>query len=159
MDAFTAKLHLFKENAEVAETDSNDYFVWLVNKGVSPELLHTLQPLWETTRRVGGKVIYLGKIIIDKLVTFISEHPHAAIGAAIGAGLGALSFTVPLIGPVIGPVLTVAGSICGVTFGARLDYGYDSKIDALIRVAKDFFAFLADIFNTLKKELFGGLNG
>lgn len=155
MDNLTAQITLLNENARVANVDKDEYFIWLVNKGVPPELLLTLEPLWSKTKYVAGQAINIGKIIISKLVEFITAHPYAAIGAAIGACLGALSSMVPLIGPMLAPVLSSVGIVGGAIVGATLDYGTDNNFQALILLARDFWFLLQEVFCALKDELFG----
>lgn len=160
MDFSTATIDLKKLNDETFEMDKTDYMVWLGNKGVPVPVLTRMEPLWDKIRRVNGEIIYIGKIIIGKIVEFIQLHPHAVVGLAIGAAIGALVGLVPFIGPLLAPLTTAIGAVYGLSVGAKLDYTQkpdpNSPFEGLLMLAKDFFKVLADIFCQLKDELFRG---
>lgn len=150
---------LFSINNETFDMDKTDYMVWLGTKGIPIDIITCLDSLWNTTKQIGHTTIYIGKVIIMKLVEFIEAHPHAAIGLVLGAAIGALVNMVPFIGPLLAPLTTTIGAIYGFCVGTKVDYTScnDPKtpFEALIRLAKDFFAQLAEIFRILKTELFG----
>lgn len=157
MDIKTATFDLFQINKDVFEMDKTDYMVWLGNKGVPLTILTRLESLWDTTRKVGDKIVYIGKIIIAKIVEFIEEHPNAIIGMALGAAIGALVSLIPFIGPLLAPISTAIGAFYGLCIGSKLDctQNPNTAFEGLILLAKDFFKKLAEIFNILKEELFG----
>ncbi len=116
-------------------------------------VLLTLEPIWRTTKKLGGRVIALGKIILFKIIEFIQAHSHTAIGMAIGAAIGALSSLIPFIGPLLAPVATALGIAVFGTMGACMDCNTPSSGQALIHTAMDFFKLFAEIINTLFNEL------
>ena len=156
MDVLTAKMDLLAADIEVQELDETDTFVWLANKGLPANVLLTLEPLWKKTRKLGGRVISIGKIILFKIIEFIQNHPGTAIGIAFGGAIGALVNMIPFIGPMLAPVAMALGMVVMGTAGAMVDFNETSPFKAMIRLAMDFFATLADIFNTLKSQLLEG---
>lgn len=156
----TATLDLYSENDDTRDMDKTDYMVWLGNRGVPISILTRLEDLWSITKKVGNTTIYLGKIIINKIIEFIQAHPHAAVGMALGAAIGALVSLIPFIGPLLAPISTAIGAVYGFCVGAKLDYSKtcnpDSAFEALLILAKDFFKTLANIFIELKSYLFIG---
>lgn len=160
MNVKEATFDLFKENNNTIDMDKTDYMVWLGNKGVPVSILTRLEDLWNITKRIGNTTIYLGKIIINKIIEFIQAHPHAAIGMALGAAIGALVSLVPFIGPLLAPISTAIGTVYGFCVGAKLDYSNacspSTSFEALVMLAKDFFKTLASIFIELKYQLFPG---
>ena len=152
----TATIDLNNLNIETSDMDKTDYMVWLGNKGVPVAILTRLEDLWNTTKKIGNTTVYLGKIIIMKIVEFIEAHPNAAIGLALGAAIGALVSLIPFIGPLLAPVTTAIGAVYGFCVGTKLDYSNcsspDTSFEALIMLAKDFFRTLAEIFNILKQQ-------
>ncbi len=54
----------------------------------------------------------------------------------------------------LAPVAAAIGMIGLGAIGATIDYGEESPFKAMILLAKDFFATIADILNTLRSELF-----
>lgn len=153
MDVLTAKMDLIAADIEAQELDQTDTFVWLANQGLPANVLLTLEPIWKTTKTLGGRVISLGKIILFKIIQFIEAHPAAAIGIAFGGAIGALVSMVPFIGPLLAPVAAAIGMIGLGAIGATIDYNEKSPFRAMILLAKDFFATIADILNTLRSEL------
>lgn len=153
MDALTATMDLIAADIEAQELDKTDTFVWLANQGLPANVLLTLEPIWTKTKTLGGRVISLGKIILFKIIEFIQAHPGAAIGLAFGGAIGALVSMIPFIGPMLAPVVAAIGMIGLGAIGATVDYNDKSPFRAMILLAKDFFATLADIINTIKSEL------
>lgn len=153
MDALTAKIDLIAADIEVQELDKTDTFVWLANKGLPANVLLTLEPIWTTTRILGGRVISLGKIIISKIIEFIQAHPGSIIGITFGAAIGVLTYMIPFIGPLLAPAVA-AISIVGLgAFGANNDDEGISPLETMKDIAAGFFATIAAILNALFSEL------
>lgn len=53
-----------------AESDSmasSDFYIWLRECGLSPEIAVSLKELVNVTQRIGNKVVSIGKLIVMKL--------------------------------------------------------------------------------------------
>lgn len=137
----------------------DDRYMECKNYGLPTELISAFTEMsMKTAKTIAGKTIEVGKIVIDKVIDFIKENLNMAIGAVIGASVGALSHMIPFIGPVIGPLVTFAGAAVGAIAGHRMDKakkgedvstGIIGLAGDLITIAKEFFKFLADIFNAI----------
>lgn len=158
MDVQKATLYLFRENDDTRDMDKTDHMVWLGARGIPVSILTRFEDLWDITKRIGNTTIYIGKIIINKMIEFIQAHPHAVIGMALGAAIGALISLVPFIGPLLAPIATAIGACYGFCVGGKLDYsniGRSSTVfESLVMLAKDFFKTLANILYELKSQLF-----
>lgn len=149
-----AQLDLAVMNGRAEQLDETDIFVWLDRAELPVAINSRLTELWAVTREIAGQVISVGRIIVMHIIDFVRTHPHTAMGMALGAAIGALTSMIPLIGPLLAPLTAAVASFLGLAAGARLDTGCDSAMSAMILVARDFFALLADIFNTLRDALF-----
>ena len=163
MNVKTATIDLLEINTDTFDMDKTEYMVWLGNKGVHLTIVTRLESLWEATRNLGEKTIYIGRIIIAKIVEFIEDHPHAVIGMAIGAIVGAFASAFPFLGALLAPLAMAVGAAYGYCAGARLDYDKNAapnnEFETLILIAKDFIKTLIEIFSTLKETLFGENDG
>lgn len=159
MNVNTATIDLLEINTDTFAMDKTEYMVWLGNKGVPLTILTRLEALWDATRKLGNKTIYIGRIIIAKIVEFIEAHPHAVIGMALGAIVGAFASAFPFLGALLAPLTMALGAAYGYCAGARLDYSTDTspnnEFETLICIAKDFIERLIEIFSVLKEALFG----
>lgn len=151
-----AQLEILTLNSEVQKLDKTDIFVWLTSQGVPVSVTTRLDEIWDFTKTIAGQVIHIGKIIALKIIEFCKKHPHTAIGMLLGAAIGALVNLIPFIGPFLAPLTTAIGLAYGGMVGARLDNPTaNTPFEGLIKLAKDFFQMLAEIFIALKVELFG----
>jgi len=140
-------------NAEYTNSDFNDVTVELATKNLPMEVITRLKALWGKTKIVAGEVIQIGKIIIMKILSFISDNPNMAIGIAIGAAIGALIGMIPFIGPLLQPIVTVLAVAAGVVIGGQMDRGEKTglSMEGAIRSARTFFEFFAEIFVSIKE--------
>lgn len=145
--------------AETTNFDKVDAMAYFSNKGLALEVLTRLDYLWEKTVELGGQILNIGKIIIMKLIKFITDNPSMVIGVAIGVGMGVLVNMIPFIGQFLAPIVTAIAATYGALRGHRLDkvmrgeYVGDSLMEDAITIAKKFWAFLYDILSTLALEL------
>jgi hypothetical protein len=150
-----ANFEVFVLQAETASFDKVDAMAYFSNKDLPLEIVTRLDYLWDKTVEVGGQVVNVGKILVVKLIKFITDNPSMAFGVAIGIGLGVLVGMIPFIGSFIAPIVTAIAATYGALRGHRLDkimkgeYSGDSLMEDAITIAKQFWALLADIFHAL----------
>lgn len=149
-----ADLELLLMQSEADSTTDSDLFIWLDALGLPVEVNLKLQWLIGEIRKIGDKVISVGKIILMKIRQFVEENPNLAIGAAIGAAIGVLLNTVPFLGPLLAPIAVVLGMVTGNMID-RMNKGEEVQLTwhpvhvtkELIEVAKKFFGLVIDIFD------------
>jgi hypothetical protein len=159
-----ANLKMALWQADADSMSSSELYVWLVDSGLPHEVTIRLHELISFTKRVGSKVIAVGKILLIKIIEFVKEHPNLVIGAGIGAAVGAAVFSlitsVPILGQVLAPVaaaLGIAITAVGAIAGHRLDKrargqqgsgGVIGLVEDIVEIAKAFFQLVIDVFNT-----------
>ena len=151
-----ADLELLLLESEAASTTDSDLFVWLDALGLPVEVNLKLQWLIGETRKIGDKVISVGKIVLMKIRQFIEENPNLVIGAAIGAAIGVLLGAIPLLGPLLAPIALVLGMVTGSMID-RMNEGEEVQLTwhpvhvtkEIMEIAKKFFRLLIDIFDTV----------
>lgn len=149
-----AQLDLATLSSEAVDLEEEDLIAILSHYDVPMEINTRLIDLLHITRNIAGQVIHIGKIIIMKVIEFIREHPHTAIGMLLGAAFGALVSLIPWIGPLLAPITTALGAAYGAMVGSKMDHpGSQTPFEGLIALAKRFFEVLAEIFNILKSQL------
>ncbi|NJN75084.1 MAG: hypothetical protein HC796_00975 [Synechococcaceae cyanobacterium RL_1_2] len=173
----SATLKLAQSNLELsllqATADSftsNEIYVWLVDIDVPKEIANKLHELITYTKKIGKKVFNIGKIVLIKIIEFVKAHPHLVAGIGIGLSIGlavqTLVNAIPFIGPVLSPLAGALTCILGITIlglaGHRLDKKAQEKqvsnnfmgmAEDIVEIAKEFFTFIADIFNTIFAEV------
>lgn len=156
-----AHLELALLDSKVLELDRIDVFTRFTNAGLPPEIILRLEELWDATKVIGGKVIRIGRIIINEIIRFIKENPNLVIGVAIGAAVGAITSLVPFLGQYLAPLSIAIGAVIGGVAGSRLDRGQKPGkgvvgiSQEVIALAKKFFELFAAIFIALKDEFNG----
>lgn len=160
MNPANAKLEIMVLEAKANQISPLEYFERIEKLGLPPEVSIRLKSLTEFTAQVGGKVVHLGSIILNKVIEFVRLHPNMAIGALLGAAIGSLVGLIPWLGPLLTPITIPLGMITGAIIGNRMDNNLDlhneSLIDVsaeLISIAKEFFSLFAEIFNAVKAEI------
>jgi len=128
-------------NAETTGQSFDDVVLEGLQRGLPPELLTRMKSLWEMTKQIGGEVIDVGKIIVMKIIEFLKANPKLAASLAIGAAVYLLAHAIPVIGPLLAPLLAAVAAIYA--------FGTLSSLDDVINLAKEFFALLVEIFNTV----------
>lgn len=153
-----AKLEMTLLNSNVSDLDRIDVFTRFTNVDLPSEIIFRLEELWEKTKVVGGKIIHIGKIIINELLNFIEKNQNLAIGVALGAAIGALVSLIPYLGPMLAPFTILLGAIFGGVVGSRLDrdkkavHWIEDISQEVIMLAKKFFEFFAAIFLALQDD-------
>ena len=147
MDNGPAALELVLLDAEAKRTTAHEIYDRLLELGVPPEIVYRLSRLWRHVRRVGGRVVAVGKIILMKMVEFITKHPGLCAGVALGAALAVLASHVPWLGPVLGPIAALVGIPLGAAVGHAIDSNRcnDSVLLNAVRAAMEFFKLLVEL--------------
>jgi hypothetical protein len=155
-----ADFKLILMNAEAESVSSSDLYLWLCEQGLPSEVSIRLKDLIDSTAKVAGRVIHIGKIVLLKIIEFAKTHPNLAIGIAVGAAIGALVSMIPFLGVYLAPITMAISVSIGAIAGHRLDkieqgqiVNTNSDLIAIghdvIEIAKAFFSLLIDIFNTV----------
>jgi hypothetical protein len=153
-----ANLELAILSSEAVALTSSDLYAWLKDSGLPDEAAIRLKAIAEITAEVGQRVIYVGKMILMKIIEFVKTHPNMTIGIAIGAAIGVLVNAIPWIGTFLAPIATLIGVTVGALAGHRLDKAasglpQNSGLIAIgqdvIEIATAFFKLFMDIFNLM----------
>ncbi|BDT65953.1 hypothetical protein os1_01040 [Comamonadaceae bacterium OS-1] len=146
MNPKAALLELTLMNAEVDEESFENFFIKGTKMGIPAEVLTRLNQLWEQVQVIGGHVIAVGKIIVERMFAFLSANPRIAVGAAIGLAVGYLLTGIPFIGALLAPLVTVLG-IAGSSYGAATQNDASpSALAVLTALVEKFFELLRSVF-------------
>lgn len=156
-----ASLELALWQAEAETVSSSDLYIWLRECGLPSEIAIRLKELVAVTKKIGAKLVSIGKVILLKLMEFIQKHPYLATGVALGAGVSALIAGIPFIGPILAPIAAVIGITVGAVIGHRMDKGHDHSpplgivelTQDVIEIAREFFQLFIDTAQALSDEL------
>lgn len=145
-------LELSIMNAESASMDFTSILVDLANRNIPMEIITRLEELWTKTKIIAGEIVHIGRIIVEKILTFIQDNPNMAIGLAIGGCLGVLTSMIPFIGPLLAPLVTAVGVAWGIYVGRTLDSegSNGSPMAIAIEAARLFLNLFIDIFDALR---------
>lgn len=158
-----ANLNLTILNAEAEKFSSSDIYLWLRESGLPSEIAIRLKNLVDTVKDVAGSVISIGKIILIKIMDFVKSHPNLVIGMAIGAAVAALTSMIPVLGSILAPIVALFSVTVGAVAGHRTDMLANGQTvnmsddiiaigQDIIEIAKEFYKFLADVFNAIFKQ-------
>jgi hypothetical protein len=159
MSPARAKLQLALLNSSAAKLEKRDFIVRFTNAGLPQEIVTRLDDLWDKTKKVGGEVINIGRILIEKIWEFVAANPNMLIGMACGAAVGALANLIPFIGPFLAPTAMAIGAIVGGIWGFEQDRANRGEVikkgpigiaEDLVAMAKEFFKLFAGIMIALK---------
>jgi len=152
------KMALWQVDAD--SMSSSELYAWLVDTGLPHEVTIRLHELVTYTKKVGSKVIAVGKIVLIKILEFVKAHPFLVIGAGIGAVVGAavasLITAVPILGQLLAPVAMALGitiTAIGTVAGHRLDKLFQGVGEDIFEIAQEFFKLLHDVYNTLFRNV------
>jgi len=161
MNSNIAQMKLMALQADTKDISWVEAVVNFTNRGVPPEVVTRLKELWETTKSIGKQVYEVGKIIVMKIIQFITDNPNMAIGVLMGISIGSLINMIPWIGPILAPLAMVVGAFFGAVAGHRLDKIAKGEINDfkdgsvfadLITIAKASWKLIVDIFVALKEH-------
>lgn len=146
-------------SAEAESLSPSDLYAWLRELGLPSEVAIRLTDFVDYMKSIGGKVVRIGRIVIQKLMEFVRAHPNLASGVAVAVALTALVNSIPFLGPVLSPIIAMLSIPVAAIVGNRLDKQSSNStneqpeiqglITELIEVARIFFEFLALIFKTI----------
>jgi hypothetical protein len=146
--------------AEARRTTSHDIYERLLHLGVPPEIVYRLSRLWRFVRRVGERIISVGKILLIKIAEFVEQNPALCAGVAIGAALSFWAAHLPIIGPLVGPLTAFVTIPLGAATGYAIDASKvgDPAFANVIRAARKFFALLVDLLGAVIKGFCSNLD-
>ncbi len=143
------EIELFLLDAEAGCFRHESFLRWLRRQGVPDEIVLRLARLWRATKRVGRRVVRIGRIVLKKICEFLAAHPMLALGAAIGAAISLLIWKLPIVGKVLGPIATLVGVWSGGTLGHSLDRTSRGRpadpFTCALETAGIFFRFFLDL--------------
>jgi hypothetical protein len=155
-----AELELALMQAESDSLASSDLYLWLRECGLPPEAAIRLKDLVAVTRRIGNKVVSIGKLIVMQLRGFIAAHKNLAIGSLMGAAIATLIASIPLLGSILAPL----GALFGVAI-AVAGYKSDNHVSGssegvnilelpqdLVAIARTFFDFFIQMLQVVTAE-------
>lgn len=156
---------LLIEEIRASKQNRDDVFEFFMSKNLAKEAIVYLQKLWEHTVEISGNIVYMGKIVVMKIIDFIKENPNMVFGMALGAIAGALASIFVSWIPIIGQALSILGISGGMLIGAiagnrmdraekgeYVDDGLFAVFGDSISVAKKFLKLFYEIIDTLKNN-------
>lgn len=157
-----AALELALWQAEAESTSSSDLYIWLRESGLPTEIAIRLKELVNVTKRIGGRMISIGKILLMKLIEFVKANPNLVIGMALGAMVSLLTTAIPILGVILAPVSVALGIAGGAILGHALDVGDNKRSrsgmgvveigQGAIEIARLFFELFIDTIRTLVED-------
>ncbi len=156
MNRAKAELELTLLQAGADAISNADLYIWLRESGIPSEVAIRLTDLIDVTKRVGDRIVSIGKIIVVKLVDFVRAHPNLSVGVAVGAIISLLISSIPLLGPILAPIALVLGVTIGAVVGHRMDSANAKNIEInagltqnVIEITRNFFQLLIETFQSV----------
>jgi ElaB/YqjD/DUF883 family membrane-anchored ribosome-binding protein len=146
---------------------SSEVYSKLQELRLPTEVVDVLYSLIDKTKKIGGRVFNVGKIVLLKVIDFVKAHPFLSLGIASGIFVGhnillvghaitGLISHVPFLSSLLTPIsakITAILSVIPSIVGAILGYRLDKKIPDIGQNAKEileaFFSLLIEVFNTI----------
>lgn len=114
-----------------------------VPKSMHGEFSSVLELIYNTTIKVCGEIVKIGKILFTKALDFSKENPKLALGGLIGCVIALVGLVVPVVGSLVAPLVP----FIGMSLGAVLD-----KLDREERIPDtDMLIFLEGATEVVKK--------
>ena len=135
---------LEKMNEESKNVNINDFYVWLINKGVPQEVVLSLKRIADYVEKISGKVYRIGKIILLKIWEFLNKHKELTVMVGLALVISFLVSTVPFIGGLL-EVGSIVVSLVVISLQIRNEFK---------ELVKNSFQGITDIFNEVGKEIF-----
>ena len=129
-----------------------------LDASTAAEFRRKMKSLLETTKIIGGKLVYIGRIVCAKLWDFICENPNMALGTLIGAIFGLFLSAVPLIGGILALLSTYLGATIGSYLdqlqkgGTEVDGTLSKVLVGTTNATKEFFKLIGEILAALKND-------
>jgi hypothetical protein len=93
----------------------------LDNLDISADVKAALYSISKATIRIGGKIIRIGRKIIDFVGLVMQEFTNASFGLIFGAIVGFLMASIPIVGFVLGPLIGPIAMAFGLVVGLYQD--------------------------------------
>jgi len=106
---------------------------------ISADAKAILANLVDAGTEIGGKLVYVGRRILDFALETMKLFPNTAFGLILAFVVATLIATVPLLGAILSPVLTPLLLAFGLASGAIADLR-DAAISARVRRLADEFS-------------------
>ncbi|MCP3792535.1 hypothetical protein ACVWY1_005088 [Pseudomonas sp. TE6288] len=154
-----AELELALMQAESDSMTSSDLYIWLRECGLPPEIAIRIKDLVNVTKRIGDKVVSIGKLIVMKLRDFITAHKGLVIGSLLGAAIASLVSALPLLGSLLAPLGTLLGLTFVVTGYQQDKYEAGGAVrllevpQNLIEIAQVYFEVFIETLQAVMTEL------
>ncbi|MGF6393377.1 hypothetical protein [Pseudomonas plecoglossicida] len=154
-----AELELALMQAESDSMTSSDLYIWLREYGLPPEISIRIKDLVNVTKRIGDKVVSIGKLIVMNLRDFITAHKGLAIGSLLGAAIASLVAAIPLLGSLLAPLGTLLGLTFVVTGHQHDKYEAAGAVrllelpQNLIEIAQAYFEVFIETLKAVMTEL------
>jgi len=98
----------------------------LDNMNISADARAMLHTLIDVTLKVGKVIIQVGKKILEYVIDFLKNYPHAGFCMILGLILGTLVASIPVIGFVLGWLVQPLFAALGLAIGWKTDF--DDKV-------------------------------
>lgn len=154
-----AELELALMQSESDSMTSSDLYIWLRECGLPPEIAIRIKDLVNVTKRIGDKVVSIGKLIVMKLRDFITAHKGLVIGSLLGAAIASLVSALPLLGSLLAPLGTLLGLTFVVTGHQQDKYEARGAVrllevpQNLIEIAQVYFEVFIETLQAVMTEL------
>jgi hypothetical protein len=135
-------LTLLSEKA--SKLDFHEFILDGIQRKVPTEILTRMEDLWDITKRIGGNIIAIGKIIVMRIFDFLKANPKLVAGLAIGVIAYFLSNSIPFIGPIVAPLLA--------TVVAIYTLYKITTLKEIMDMVKGFFELLVSIFDLVTQR-------
>ncbi|MFC1513453.1 hypothetical protein ACFL5P_00415 [candidate division KSB1 bacterium] len=117
------------------------------NFNISADAKAMLYSLKDISIKIGGKILYVGKKVIEFIVLFIKKFPNLTVATIIGLVISQLISSIFIIGTLLGPILNPLILALGLSIG----FYSDIKNQELSKSINQMIAFFKPL-NNMKLE-------
>lgn len=157
-DALDALLEMDRQAANISNRELAGVIFNL--QDIPSEIRMRLINLCQTTRRIGGKTVRVGKIVVINILDAIRKNPNTAIGVVLAACISVLVTQIPWLGLILAPIVAILSGWLFAASGYRLDrqergenVDGSSILGDAIKLMRAFLAFLIAVFQSVAKEI------
>jgi hypothetical protein len=142
-------------NAESTSASFEEVVLDGIRRVIPPEILTRLKAIWDQTKVIAGKLIAIGKIIVQQIFAFLKANPKIVLGIALGAAVSSLIAGILFFGSLLQPLSTFIATLYGAGVGAAMEGGdySGSPFTAIIELAHKFFELVQKIFVAISSYL------
>ncbi len=147
-------LELMLLNGRAVHLDRNECLSVLKGRGMPAEVLAQFDTLWDETRVCGFKLIYIGRVLIEKFIEFLEANSEIKGREAFGAVVFAMVESSPFLDQYLAPfeqqlsTLGLGSSYYESGIGGRLKahaQEFLRTFSTIMNANKDFFPVLEDL--------------